>query len=226
MAEHARPAATAILLRDGAGGLETLLLRRNSRSSFAAGALVFPGGRVDDDDWEGVAAGDEVGVARRAAARETAEEAGVVLDPASLVPHSFWQPPESAPVRYLTWFFVAAAPDGVVAVDGHEIVDHLWLTPAEALERHARDEVELMPPTWVTLHGLTAHASTEEAVARARARQPARFQSRWVATPDGPVFLYAGDVGYEAAEPDLAAPGPKRRLDARAKPWRWVEADS
>ena len=39
-------AATVVLLRDGAGGLETLLLRRNSRIAFG-GMWVFPGGRVD-----------------------------------------------------------------------------------------------------------------------------------------------------------------------------------
>jgi len=37
-------AATDALLRDGAGGLETLMLRKNSRLAFA-GMWVSPGGR-------------------------------------------------------------------------------------------------------------------------------------------------------------------------------------
>ncbi len=42
-----RPAATIVLLRDGAGGLEVLLLKRNRSAGFVPGAYVFPGGRVD-----------------------------------------------------------------------------------------------------------------------------------------------------------------------------------
>ncbi|MEY2404778.1 MAG: hypothetical protein QOD38_2329, partial [Acidimicrobiaceae bacterium] len=68
------PAATVVLVRDGAGGLETLMLRRNAHGAFG-GMWVFPGGRVDPDDGE-----DEIG-ARRAAVRETMEEASLVLDP-------------------------------------------------------------------------------------------------------------------------------------------------
>lgn len=45
-----RPAATVVLLRPGAVGLEVLLLQRPFQSSFAAGAWVFPGGRVDPGD--------------------------------------------------------------------------------------------------------------------------------------------------------------------------------
>jgi len=45
-----RPAATIVLLRDGAGGLEVLLMRRNRRAGFVPGAYVFPGGRVDRSD--------------------------------------------------------------------------------------------------------------------------------------------------------------------------------
>ena len=44
------PAATVILLRDGADGVETLVLLRNSKLAFAGGMWVFPGGRVDPGD--------------------------------------------------------------------------------------------------------------------------------------------------------------------------------
>lgn len=47
---EARPAATVILLRDGAYGLETLLMHRHRKSGFVPGAWVFPGGRVDPGD--------------------------------------------------------------------------------------------------------------------------------------------------------------------------------
>lgn len=45
-----RPAATIVLMRDGADGLEVLLLRRNRSAGFVPGAYVFPGGRVDAAD--------------------------------------------------------------------------------------------------------------------------------------------------------------------------------
>ena len=45
-----RPAATVLLLRDGAQGLEVLMTRRSSTASFAPGAYVFPGGGIDAAD--------------------------------------------------------------------------------------------------------------------------------------------------------------------------------
>ncbi len=70
-----QPAATVLLLRDGAKGLEVFMVVRHSAIAFAGGALVFPGGRVDDGDHEfpGI---DGV---RVAAIRETFEECGVLL---------------------------------------------------------------------------------------------------------------------------------------------------
>ena len=47
----ARPAATVMLLRDGAStGLEVFMVRRNASSRFAADAFVFPGGAVQPED--------------------------------------------------------------------------------------------------------------------------------------------------------------------------------
>ena len=45
-----RPAATVVLLRDGADGLEVWLQQRATTLAFAAGMHAFPGGRVDDDE--------------------------------------------------------------------------------------------------------------------------------------------------------------------------------
>ena len=41
-----RPAATLILLRDGASGPEALMLQRTQNAAFLGGAHVFPGGRT------------------------------------------------------------------------------------------------------------------------------------------------------------------------------------
>jgi 8-oxo-dGTP pyrophosphatase MutT (NUDIX family) len=69
----ARPASTVALLRDADGGVEVCMLRRPRRSSFAAGAFVFPGGAVDASDGEGDAAYAVAGV------REVLEEVGILI---------------------------------------------------------------------------------------------------------------------------------------------------
>jgi 8-oxo-dGTP pyrophosphatase MutT (NUDIX family) len=74
----ARPAATVLLLRDGAAGLEVFMVVRNRDIEFAGGALVFPGGRVEEADGS-LAGHDPLGAFRIAGIRETFEECGVLL---------------------------------------------------------------------------------------------------------------------------------------------------
>lgn len=54
-----RPAATTLVLRDGAAGLEVLMVRRSLQASFMPGAYVFPGGAVDAADGEAAPQCDE-----------------------------------------------------------------------------------------------------------------------------------------------------------------------
>ncbi|MGH8617290.1 MAG: NUDIX hydrolase [Burkholderiales bacterium] len=91
-----RPAATVTLVRDGAEGLEVLMMRRNLQSVFVPGKYVFPGGSVDRADADAgvyacctglddAAASQRLGVASHglaywiAAIRESFEEAGLLL---------------------------------------------------------------------------------------------------------------------------------------------------
>lgn len=77
----ARPAATVLLLRDGAQGLEVFMVIRHHAIDFASGAAVFPGGRVEEAD-RAIAArmsSSETDVFRVAAVREAFEECGVLL---------------------------------------------------------------------------------------------------------------------------------------------------
>jgi 8-oxo-dGTP pyrophosphatase MutT (NUDIX family) len=75
------PAATLLLVRDVPDGVEVLMVRRHAKSGFAAGALVFPGGKVDAAD--AAPAGEARAAAllpfRIAAIRETWEEAGIFV---------------------------------------------------------------------------------------------------------------------------------------------------
>ena len=75
------PAATLILMRPAAAGgpPEILMLERAETMAFAAGALVFPGGRIDPEDEAMAARFPSLtdAAARIAAIRETIEETGV-----------------------------------------------------------------------------------------------------------------------------------------------------
>ncbi len=84
--EGAIPAATLVIMRPaGDGGPdEILMVKRSTAMAFAAGAVVFPGGRIDPDDYvvasrHGFAADDVEGAARVAALRETLEETGLAV---------------------------------------------------------------------------------------------------------------------------------------------------
>ena len=211
-------AATVILVRDAPGGLETLMLRRSSKVAFG-GMWVFPGGKVDAADRAGLEADDELEAARRAAVRETVEEAGLAIPASSLVPFSHWTPPAIAPVRFHTWFFLAPAPAGRVAIDQGEIHEHAWMRPDEALRRRDAREIELAPPTFVTLFELSRFGAVAPALAAARARTPERFTTRVAKAEGGMVALWHGDVGYEAA--DAARPGARHRLWMLDAGWRY-----
>src|SRR5258705_7552700 len=78
--DEAIPAATLIVVRDRPDGPpELLMVERSEGMAFAAGALVFPGGRIDAAD---AALGSE-NAGAVAAIRETIEETAV---PVGLAP--------------------------------------------------------------------------------------------------------------------------------------------
>jgi 8-oxo-dGTP pyrophosphatase MutT (NUDIX family) len=78
-------AATLVLARDGTSGLELFCVERNKQSRFLGGAIVFPGGRVEesdrDDAWADVVndASSALRVFAIAACRETLEEAALLV---------------------------------------------------------------------------------------------------------------------------------------------------
>lgn len=82
MSDDAIPAATLIVMREAvAGPPELLMVTRTRGMAFAGGAMVFPGGRIDDGDRE--LAADPVDAGKVAAIRETLEETGC---PVALTP--------------------------------------------------------------------------------------------------------------------------------------------
>lgn len=211
-------AATVVVLRDETDGLEVLLMRRSSKLVFHGGAWVFPGGRVDPDD--GAPGDDELETARRAGVRETLEEAGVALDAEQLVPISHWTTPRGLPRRFSTWFFGAVVATSVdVVVDGGEISTHRWMRPDDALAARARGEIELPPPTFVTLTTLQDVPSAGVFLDGLAGGAPPVFLPRMHRTDGGALSLYHGDAAYDSG--DLDAPGPRHRLSMLESGWRY-----
>lgn len=228
MAEHdtenpGTPAATVLPLRDGPSGVEILMVQRNAEGAFASN-WVFPGGKIDPEDYDG---GDDIILAsRRAACREALEEADLVVDESTLIPFSHWMPPTSVPRRFATWFYAAAAPSGVdgdVTIDGGEIVDHLWVSPTDALARHAAGEVMLVPPTWVTLTHLSVFDSTDAALSAIADREPPFYLTKLVGK-EPPTIMWHGDAGYDAG--DLDADGPRHRLSMAPGAWHFEDINA
>lgn len=220
MSVEISPAATVVLLRDRPEGMEVLLLRRQSQLAFAAGMWVFPGGRIDPEDFAD-SPDDLAAAARRAAARESMEEASVRVDPEVLVYFAHWTTPvqEKTRRRFATWFFVTGL-DGehAIEVDGGEIEQHQWLTPAAAIAAYRRREMELMPPTYVALAEMAPYRCVDDVLAMYRTRRVIRiepeFRREGVLTA-----VYPGDASYGSGNLDL--PGARHRLWMAEDGWHY-----
>jgi 8-oxo-dGTP pyrophosphatase MutT (NUDIX family) len=228
----AHPSATLVLLRDGASGVEILMVRRNAHLAFHGGAWVFPGGRVDPEDREKAGSDDWFEAARHAAVREAREEAGVEIDAALLVPFAEWVTPEILPKRFRTWFFAApagrAGTDGQVGHDGSgEVVEHSWVTADRALALQAAGEIDLPHPTYVTLLQLREHRTTEAALAALTLAPAGVYRPRLVPLSDaegGVCCVLEEDAAF--ADGNLDAPGPRHRLYARKSEWKYIRDPS
>lgn len=81
------PSATILLLRQASDGMEVFMVVRHHQIDFASGALVFPGGKADPQDFdeallphiEGASADADMRAIQVSAIREAFEECGVLL---------------------------------------------------------------------------------------------------------------------------------------------------
>lgn len=81
------PSATIMMLRDGREGLEVFMVVRHHQIDFASGALVFPGGKADPQDFDagliphldGASTDDNMRAIQVSAIREAFEECGILL---------------------------------------------------------------------------------------------------------------------------------------------------
>ena len=82
-------------------------------------------------------------------------------------------------------------------------------------------DIELPPPTFVTLVWASSFDSVSRAVENARARVASilRYVPRVVLRNDGAISLYEGDAGYDTRDPDVH--GPRHRLSMLKSGWRY-----
>lgn len=183
----ARHAASLLLWRNGAAGVEVLMGVRGAGHRFVPGRLVFPGGAVDAADRIAAAASEpDAGVlailgrsvraplARglvMAAARELEEETGLSLGrPPGLAGLSYLcraVTPPASPIRFNARFFVASAGLATgVARDSDELESVRFYPVREALE------LGLMEVTRAVLERLEGHlAGRVEALSAYRGRR-------------------------------------------------------
>ena len=122
-------------------------------------------------------------------------------------PWANWVTPPEEPRRYDTRFFVAALPEGQRA-DGvtTEASDAGWQTPADAVADWREGRRGLLPPTWVTLTELGAHADVAGALDEERAID--------VVVPR---VIRDGDVLRVVLPGDERYPGAAGHLDGRPR---------
>lgn len=225
------PAATLVVVRDRqVGEPELLMVERAQGMAFAAGALVFPGGRIEDED----------GSSEIAAIRETLEETAIPVglapvpspqvakalqrqlldgaafaqllrehclapEPDALTPLARWVPGFHATRRFDTLFFVARAPAGEwePSFVAGECSGAFWITATDALEREQRGEAQLIFPTRRNLERLALHPSFEAIRADAQAH-PVEPITPWVEDIDGENFItIAEGLGYPVTREKL-----------------------
>ena len=184
------------------------------------GLWVFPGGKIEALD-EG---DDDLEQARRGAARELQEEAGLSFPAETLLTFSHWLTPVVVKRRFATWFFIAeVGSDEPVRVDGSEIVAHEWWRPRDAIRAHHEGQLPITPPTLVSLHDLQGEDDPSVLLAQLGERVPRRFFPRVVRDDDQMVFLYEGDAAYESG--DLTQQGAQHRTLGAQGIFRYVRAD-
>jgi 8-oxo-dGTP pyrophosphatase MutT (NUDIX family) len=192
------PAATLIVMREPEvrGPPELLMVERPRTMSFAAGAMVFPGGRIEPEDRLG--ATDLETAARHAAVRETAEETGLEVPLEGLVPFARWRPDFVRHKRFDTFFFLALCPPdaGELQPQPGECERAEWMTAQEVLRQVKLGTASAIFPTVRNLERLALFESFAQARDHALAH-PVETITPWIEERDGERWLtIPSHLGY------------------------------
>lgn len=207
------PAARSELLATATASARTLAVAA-CREAFEEGGILPVDAPLSDREVSEIALELNGGTAAGQPALAAAlERRGLRLDLGALVPWARWITPEAESRRFDARFYLLALPAGQLGRhDDQETTMSVWASPTEILERTARGEFFLAPPTSRTLELLAGAPDLHRAAALAE---------RQSLLPICPRFV-PGDGG---GPPYLALPGdpshgvPERRTDG---PTRYV----
>jgi|SoiMethySBSTD1v2_1073268.scaffolds.fasta_scaffold782495_2 8-oxo-dGTP pyrophosphatase MutT (NUDIX family) len=141
----------------------------------------------------------------------------LVLDARELRVFAHWLTPLGAPRRYNTWFFVAPAPEGEDGThDDNELVASAWVRPVDALAQHARDHIDLIFPTEMSLRALSHYTHSRELLADLDAvRRDADGRPEVVSEGTGERVALPQDVGRPTTSWTIPLPDISFRLSER-----------
>lgn len=193
-----KPAVSVIVGRDTADGLEVFVQHRVTTMDFAAGVLVYPGGRVDPQDhemgaalelpsdvldshvraWSKTELGGEPEFAKAliaTAQREVGEEAGATIAATALKPWANWVTPPGRTRRFDTYFYVARGEEiGDLRHQTTEATNSEWMNVEHILAEEAAERLKLMRPTLVLLNEVHRFGSVEALMSAERDIEPVR----------------------------------------------------
>jgi hypothetical protein len=125
----------------------------------------------------------------------------VMLDGSRLGLYANWITPAALPVRFDARFFVSPVSAAVIAdVDGVELIDATWITPAAGHERATSGSWVAAFPTIKALEFLAGFDSVPSVLAHVATLGEVRsVQPRLVVEAGAVRILLPGDAGFEAA---------------------------
>jgi 8-oxo-dGTP pyrophosphatase MutT (NUDIX family) len=115
---------------------------------------------------------------------------------------SHWITPVGEPRRFDTRFFVARAPDAQEPLhDDNETIASLWMRPADALDRQASGELQMITPTLKNLEFLAGSTSVEGIMAAAASIEypPTIVPELQLVDGEPAGVLLPGEAGYGTA---------------------------
>ena len=136
--------------------------------------------------------------AGRSTLADLCREHRLCLAAGRLAYYSHWITQPGPPRRYDTRFFVAEAPMAQTpSHDNRETIDHLWIQPTAAIERHRRAEMHLVFPTIKTLESIAAFDTAAALMEYARSpRKMPPMAPRTARGREGEMLLVVGDHAY------------------------------
>ncbi|MDQ6525884.1 NUDIX hydrolase [Nocardioides sp. LHD-245] len=165
------------------------------RETFEESGVLFAGPTPDSvvsdttgEDWEADRRALE---ARELSLTDLLARRGLVLRSDLLRFWAHWITPDWEPRRFDTRFFVAVLPAGQSTRDvSTESEDVTWLSAAGAVAAVERQELAMLPPTYINTGDVAAHPTTADVMAAAGSRLPQVVRPELVVEPDGSARLH------------------------------------